>query len=157
MRAIHLLYVPTLACNLGCTYCYLGKQTTEAAVKADAERAVATLRHTLAQLQAADVLAFNVSLHGGEVTMLPEPVLDELFTLIRGHYLKHFDAISALGHKKLAPHIKTNLYKFAPLYDLFDRHKVSISASIDLPLKLHEQHRRTLGGKGWRGERLVGG
>lgn len=149
MRAIHLLYVPTLACNLGCTYCYLGKQTTEAAVKADAERAVATLRHTLAQLQAADVLAFNVSLHGGEVTMLPEGVLDELVTLIRGHYLKHFDAISALGHSKMAPHIKTNLYKFATLYELFDRHKVSISASIDLPLALHEQHRPTLSGKGW--------
>jgi uncharacterized protein len=149
MRPIHLLYVPTLACNLGCTYCYLGKQTTDAAVKADAEQAVATLRHTLAQLEAANVLAFNVSLHGGEVTMLPDAVLDELFTLIRGHYLQHFDAISALGHNKMAPHIKTNLYKFAALYDLFDRHKVSISASIDLPLALHEQHRPTVSGKGW--------
>ena len=40
MRPIHLLYVPTLACNLGCTYCYLGKQTTEAAIRMDSERAV---------------------------------------------------------------------------------------------------------------------
>ena len=148
-RSIHLLYVPTLACNLGCSYCYLGAQTTEAALKTDAARAVATLRHTLDALKAAGVLAFNVSLHGGEVTPLPPAVLEELFTLIRRHYLDHFDDISALGHKKSAPHIKTNLYKFAPLVELFERHKVSISASIDLPLALHGRYRKTLGGKDW--------
>ena len=148
-RSIHLLYVPTLACNLGCSYCYLGAQTTEAALKTDAARAVATLRHTLAALKAAGVLAFNVSLHGGEVTTLPPAVLEELFVLIRRHYLDHFDDISALGHKKSAPHIKTNLYKFAPLVELFERHKVSISASIDLPLALHGRYRKTLGGKDW--------
>ncbi|MBK6295895.1 MAG: hypothetical protein IPF55_17775 [Rhodoferax sp.] len=64
---------------------------------------------------------------------MPAPVLDELFGMIRGHYLANFDALNALGHKKSAPHIKTNLFKFAPFYELFDRHKVSISASIDLP------------------------
>ena len=31
--------------------------------------------------------------------------------------------VNALGHRKSAPHIKTNLFKFAPLYELFDRHK----------------------------------
>ncbi len=148
-RNIHLLYVPTLGCNLDCAYCYLGEQTTEAAIKVDAGRAVATLRHTLDALRAAGVLAFNVSLHGGEVTTLPAAVLDELFAMIRGHYLEHFDAINALGHKKSAPHIKTNLYKFSPFYELFDRHKVSISASIDLPLALHARYRTTRGGKDW--------
>ena len=148
-RSIHLLYVPTLCCNLSCSYCYLGKQTTEAALKLDAQRAVGTLRHTLNALQDARVLAFNVSLHGGEVTTLPAPVLDELFGMIRGHYLANFDALNALGHKKSAPHIKTNLFKFAPFYELFDRHKVSISASIDLPLKLHARHRTTRGGTDW--------
>ncbi len=148
-RSIHLLYVPTLCCNLDCAYCYLGEQTTQAALKVDAGRAVSTLRHALDALQEAGVLAFNVSLHGGEVTTLPAPVLDELFAMIRAHYREHFDAINALGHKKSAPHIKTNLYKFAPLYDLFDQHRVSISASIDLPLALHERYRTTRGGKGW--------
>lgn len=148
-RNIHLLYVPTLCCNLDCTYCYLGAQTTQAALKTDAGRAVATLRHALDALRAAGVLAFNVSLHGGEVTALPPAVLDALFTLIRSHYLAHFDEINALGHKKSAPHIKTNLYKFAPLYELFDRHKVSISASIDLPLALHARYRTTRGGADW--------
>lgn len=148
-RSIHLLYVPTLCCNLSCSYCYLGKQTSEAALKRDAERAVHTLRHTLDALRAAGVLAFNVSLHGGEVTTLPPEVLDALFGMIRAHYREHFDALNALGHRKSAPHIKTNLFKFAPLYELFDRHKVSISASIDLPLALHERHRTTRGGTGW--------
>ena len=148
-RAIHLLYVPTLCCNLSCSYCYLGKQTTEAALKTDAGRAVQTLRHTLDALKAAGVLAFNVSLHGGEVTSLPPPVLDELLSMIRAHYLQHFDALNALGHRKSAPHIKTNLFKFAPLVELFDRHKVSISASIDLPLSLHARHRTTRGGTDW--------
>lgn len=148
-RNIHLLYVPTLCCNLSCSYCYLGQLTTEAALKSDAQRAVQTLRHTLDALAQAGVLAFNVSLHGGEVTTLPPAVLGELFELIRGHYLTHFDALNALGHKKSAPHIKTNLYKFAPLYALFDQHKVSISASIDLPLSLHGRHRTTRGGTGW--------
>ncbi|MBI2305786.1 MAG: radical SAM protein [Rhodocyclales bacterium] len=146
---MHLLYVPTLNCNLGCSYCYLGRQTSEADLRADSARAVDTLRHALAALEAAGVLAFNVSLHGGEVTTLPPAVLDELFSLIRAHYLRHFDALTALGHRKSAPHIKTNLYKFAPLYELFDRHKVSISASIDLPLALHARHRLTRKGEPW--------
>jgi uncharacterized protein len=148
-RHIHLLYVPTLGCNLGCSYCYLGEQTTQASLREDAARATATLRHALDALEEAGVLAFNVSLHGGEVTTMPSPVLEELFTLVRGYYMSHFDAISALGQTKTAPHIKTNLFRFAPFYDLFVRHKVSISASIDLPLSLHARHRTTLGGKSW--------
>ena len=148
-RSIHLLYVPTLCCNLDCAYCYLGQQTTQAALKLDAGRAASTLRHTLAALGEAGVLAFNVSLHGGEVTTLPESVLGELFTLIRGHYRENFDAINALGHRKSSPHIKTNLYKFAPFYSLFEQHQVSISASIDLPLALHARYRTTRGGRDW--------
>ncbi len=148
-RNIHLLYVPTLCCNLDCAYCYLGEQTTQAALKVDADRAVSTLRHALDALREAGVLAFNVSLHGGEVTTLPEPVLDELFSLIRLHYSENFDAINALGHRRSSPHIKTNLYKFAPFYALCERHKVSISASIDLPLALHARYRTTRGGKDW--------
>lgn len=148
-RNIHLLYAPTLCCNLSCRYCYLGEQTTTAALKKDAGRAVETLRVALDALRQAGVLAFNVSLHGGEVTTLPPVVLEELFTTIRGHYLKYFDDITALGHRKTAPHIKTNLYKFASLYDLLDRHKVSVSASIDLPLAMHAQYRTTRSGGDW--------
>lgn len=148
-RSIHLLYVPTLCCNLACDYCYLGKQTTEAALKRDADRAVSTLTYALEQLQKANILAFNVSLHGGEVTTLPKPVLAQLFNLIRQHYLQHFDALNALGYKKQNPHIKTNLFRFESLFDFLSQHKVSISASIDLPLAMHAKHRVTRSGKNW--------
>jgi uncharacterized protein len=148
-RNIHLLYSPTLACNLGCTYCYLGDQTRVAPLAADAARAVETLRFALAKFRDARVLPFNVSLHGGEVTTLPPAVLEALFTTVREHYLEHFDEITALGHKKNAPHIKTNLFRFASLYDLFCRHKVSVSASIDLPLSLHAKYRVKRSGKEW--------
>jgi uncharacterized protein len=148
-RNIHLLYSPTLACNLGCTYCYLGDQTRTAPLQADAARAVQTLRFALDKFREAQVLPFNVSLHGGEVTTLPPPVLEALFTIVREHYLENFDDITALGHKKNAPHIKTNLFKFASLYDLFCRHKVSVSASIDLPLALHAKYRVKRNGQDW--------
>jgi len=140
---IHLLYVPTLACNLGCRYCYLGDQTNGADLRRDSRRAADTLRAALDAFLAAGVLPFNVSLHGGEPTMLPPVVLDQLFGIIRRHYLDHFDELTALGFRKSAPQIKTNLYNFDRLYELFERHKVSISASIDLPLALHERYRTT--------------
>lgn len=146
---IHLLYVPTLACNLGCRYCYLGDQTSSAILKKDRAQATNTLRQALDAFLSAGVLPFNVSLHGGEPTMLPPAVLGELFTIIRQHYLGHFDELTARGFRKSYPHVKTNLFNFHKLYDLFDHHRVSVSASIDLPLLLHEKYRTTKGGKPW--------
>lgn len=152
---IHLLYVPTLACNLGCSYCYLGKQTAAADLRRDSGLAAATLRHALNAFLEAGVLPFNVSLHGGEPSMLPPAVLDELFVIIRRHYLEHFDELNSLGFKKTTPHIKTNLFNFHQRYELFDRHKVSISASIDLPLELHERFRTTKWGRSWLKQTLA--
>lgn len=148
-RHIHLLYVPTVYCNLDCSYCYLGQQTSTADLKVDITRAASTLRYALQKFKEAQVLPFNVSLHGGEVTTLPVPLLDELFGIIRGHYMAHFDELNALGFRKAAPHIKTNLFRFKPLLELFQAHKVSVSASIDLPLALHDKHRLRRDGKGW--------
>lgn len=146
---IHLLYVPTLACNLACRYCYLGDQTRRADLKQNSSRAAETLRQALDAFIAAGVLPFNVSLHGGEPSMLPPPVLEELFSIIHRHYLDHFDHLTARGYRKSSPHIKTNLFNFHTLYGLYDRHRVSISASIDLPLSLHGKYRTTKAGKAW--------
>jgi uncharacterized protein len=143
------LYVPTLCCNLSCRYCYLGSQTDQATLKLDAGRAVATLQQSLQKFLDAGVLPFNVSLHGGEVTALPPKVLDQLFRIINRHYLDHFDQLNALGYRKSAPHLKTNLFNFHKLYELFDRHRVSISASIDLPLSLHGRYRTDRRGRSW--------
>jgi uncharacterized protein len=115
----------------------------------DSRRAAATLRQALEAFLAGGVLPFNVSLHGGEPTMLPPEVLEELFAIIRQHYRDHFDELNARGFRKSAPHIKTNLFNFHSLYDLFDRNRVSISASIDLPLELHGRYRTTKSGRSW--------
>jgi uncharacterized protein len=138
-RHVHLLFVPTIACNMECSYCYLGTQTDHGFPGIDAAEALDRALDLFAQ---ADVLPFNLSLHGGEVTTLAASTLDRLFTRIRQHYVEHHDAIAALGMKKQTPHVKTNLLRFDRLEDLFDRHGVSVSASIDLPLSLHERYRR---------------
>lgn len=149
-RAIHLLYVPTMFCNLDCSYCYLGEQTSTANLKADSQKAIRTLEFALEKLEQENILAFNVSLHGGEVTTLPPAILEQLFAIIRQYYRKHFDALNAFGEKKTTPHIKTNLYKFGDLYDLFLKYQVSVSASIDLPLRLHDKYRVLKNGDSWR-------
>ena len=151
MRPIHLLYAPTMACNLACSYCYLGDDTDARGLAEDAKRAVPNLQRALAGLEAEGVLAFNVSLHGGEVTTLPEDVLEGLFSTIRDHYRRHADKVEAFGGGvRRNPHIKTNLYRFGELRDLLDSWKVSVSASVDLPLSLHGELRRTKGGRDWR-------
>ncbi|MCX7749611.1 MAG: radical SAM protein [Clostridia bacterium] len=145
-KLIHLLYVPTLFCNLGCSYCYLENQTD--VKQPDSENlAVDTLKFAVQKFKKSDVLPYNISLHGGEVTTLKTDTLEELFKFIRNYYKKHIDILSREGFHKAEPHIKTNLYNFDKLYDLLDEYKVSVSASIDLPLSLHEQYRLAKNGR----------
>ncbi len=146
---IHLLYVPTLHCNLSCRYCYLGDQTDTAALRIDSKRAIPTLEHALNSFLSAGILPYNVSLHGGEVTTLPAPVLESLFHIIRSHYTYYYDELTSLGYRKSDPHVKTNLFNFHKLYGLFDRNNVSISASVDLPLSLHGKYRTDRRGHPW--------
>ena len=65
-RFIHLLYVPTMNCNMRCRYCYLGENTVE--LPSD-KGYLETLRFAVEKFRAADVIPFNISLHGGEVTI----------------------------------------------------------------------------------------
>lgn len=136
-KPVHLLYVPTIFCNMGCQYCYLG-ELTEA--RPD-ERAVSTLQFALDKLLAAGYLPFNLSFHGGEVTTLPTKTLQALFAIAQQHYQTHAESIRQWGFKQNPIHIKTNLLNFSKHYAVLDEYHVSISASIDLPLFLHEQYR----------------
>jgi uncharacterized protein len=140
-KLIHLLYVPTIYCNLGCTYCYLGSQTDEKLLKKDYGRAISTLKIAIDKFSKEGVIPFNISLHGGEVTTLPGQLLSDLFDLIKDHYVRHQNVLSRNNFNKTSPHIKTNLYNFDKHYDLFNAHQVSISASVDLPLSLHAKYR----------------
>ena len=137
MKMIHLLYVPTLQCNMSCSYCYLGCQTDTPRFSNPA----GALETAIDKLIGAGIFPLNISLHGGEVTTLPGEDLDRLFGIISAHYLKYYDQLSAKGIFKMNPHIKTNLLLIDKHYDLLCRHKVSISGSIDLPLELHRKHR----------------
>lgn len=145
-KLIHLLYVPTIYCNLGCKYCYLGTQTDTDERKKDWDRALSTLQYTVDECQAHGIIPFNVSLHGGEVTTLPKDILGSLFQYITDYYQAHREILVANGFKKKHPHVKTNLFNFDKLYDLFVENNISISASVDLPLALHEKYRVTKGG-----------
>ncbi|MEM7183392.1 MAG: radical SAM protein [Spirochaetota bacterium] len=141
-QAIHLLYVPTIYCNLGCTYCYLGRQTDSKFLKQDNERALQTLEDAVNKFTTANILPFNISLHGGEVTTLHKDTVEALFLYIHNYYQDNKTAIESLGISKTNPHIKTNLYSFEKFYPLFLKYKVSISASVDLPLSLHDKYRK---------------
>jgi len=145
-QLIHLLYVPTIYCNLGCEYCYLGNQTNQKERQLDWDRALTTLQYAVNKFIESDVLPFNVSLHGGEVTTLPNAVMEGLFIFINKYYSTHSFALLNNGFKKTNPHIKTNLYNFNKHINLLDKNKVSISASVDLPLSLHEKYRTTKNG-----------
>lgn len=61
-KFIHLLYVPTMACNMQCSYCYLGHQTVE---KYHDKNPLETLAFAVGKLKEAGVVPFNISLHGG--------------------------------------------------------------------------------------------
>ena len=67
-KFIHLLYVPTMACNMQCRYCYLEDHTVDTLRGGDC---LETLQYAIAKFREADVVPFNISLHGGEVTTLP--------------------------------------------------------------------------------------
>jgi uncharacterized protein len=137
-KLIHLLYVPTIFCNMGCEYCYLGDLTES---RSDNTQAIETLAFSLEKLLSAGYLPFNLSFHGGEVTTLPSQTLRQLLLIAQRHYQTYGELIKQQGFKLNPVHIKTNLLNFPKHYALLDEFVVSISASIDLPLNLHERYR----------------
>ena len=146
-RFIHLLYAPTNFCNMGCSYCYLGTGTDEVGRK---HSPLTTLANTVERLLGVNIVPFNLSFHGGEPTAIAAHYLRELFEYARAHYRDYGDAIKAAGLPLNPLHIKTNLYNFDKLYQLFDEFQVSISGSVDLPLFLHGKYRTDKRGRSTR-------
>jgi len=138
-KPIHLLYAPTIFCNMSCHHCYLGRLTQE---KLDHEKVINTLNVTLDKLLANGYLPFNLSFHGGEVTTLASHTLEALFAIAKNHYTHYGGQISQLGFKVNPLHIKTNLLNFNKHEEIFKKYQVSISGSVDLPLQLHDKYRR---------------
>ena len=143
-KFIHLLYVPTLACNMACKYCYLEDNTTD--IKSD-KKVLDTLKYAINKFNKSNVYPFNISLHGGEVTCLSHDDFEGVIKFISDYYKKNSNLITSHGFKIGSPHIKTNLYSIDKHIDTIKKYNVSISGSLDLPLSLHDEYRVTKGNK----------
>lgn len=143
-RFIHLLYVPTMACNMACKYCYLEDNTYD---ESCSYKALDTLKYAVNKFRESGVIPFNISLHGGEVTTLSHDDFYDLVEYISNYYNENRDLISDAGFRVGVPHIKTNLYGIDKHIDTIKKFNVSVSGSLDLPFSLHRKYRVTKGGK----------
>ena len=143
IKYIHLLYVPTMACNMGCKYCYLDDTSD---IKTD-KKAIDTLKYAVEKFKKSGVIPFNISLHGGEVTTLSKEDFYEIIKYINDYYKDNKKIITDGGFKIGSPHIKTNLYNIDKHIDTIKEFNVSISGSLDLPLSLHDEYRVTKNGE----------
>ena len=143
-KYIHLLYVPTMACNMGCKYCYLEDNT----IDSDKQyKPLETLEYAINKFKKFGVIPFNISLHGGEVTTLSKEDFYDLIKYISDYYKDNKDIITNGGFKIGKPHIKTNMYNLDKHIETIKEFNVSISGSLDLPLLLHDEYRITKGNK----------
>ena len=143
-KYIHLLYVPTMACNMCCKYCYLEDNTVDE--KTD-KNSLETLQFAIDKFKKGNVVPFNISLHGGEVTTLSKNDFHELIKFIYDYYNENKQIITDGGFRVGNPHIKTNMYNLEKHIDTIKEFNVSISGSLDLPLFLHDEYRVTKGNK----------
>ena len=141
-KYIHLLYVPTMACNMCCKYCYLEDNTVDNETK---YKPLETLEYAIKKFKDENVIPFNISLHGGEVTTLSKEDFYNLIQFISNYYNDNKKIITDGGFKIGNPHIKTNMYNLEKHIDTIKKFNVSISGSLDLPLSLHDEYRVTKG------------
>lgn len=141
-KFIHLLYVPTMACNMACKYCYLEDNTKEEKCNYGY---LETLEYAINKFKESKVIPFNISLHGGEITTLNKKDFHDIIAFISNYYQDNKDIITSSGFKLSNPHIKTNLYNLELHIDTIKEFNVSISGSLDLPLSLHNDYRITKG------------
>lgn len=143
-KYIHLLYVPTMACNMECKYCYLEDNTKE---EKTCYKPLETLQYAVDKFKNSNVIPFNISLHGGEVTTLSKDDFYNIVKYISDYYKENKEIITGAGFKLGTPHIKTNLYDLNKHLEAIKEFNVSISGSLDLPLSLHDEYRVTKGNK----------
>lgn len=143
-RFIHLLYVPTMACNMQCRYCYLGDGTKAIATE---HSPLETLAYAVEKCRSEGVMPFNISLHGGEVTTLSKEDFRAVVSYIAAYYDTNGSYLSGAGFRLGTPHIKTNLFELDRHIETIRDYNVSISGSIDLPLSLHRAYRVTKDGR----------
>ncbi len=133
-----------MACNMACRYCYLEDNTRD--LMQD-HKPLETLDFAVRKFREADIVPFNISLHGGEVSTLGVADFEALVGYISQYYSDNYDLLSDNGFKVGRPHIKTNLLSLGKHLDAIEKYNVSISGSLDLPFSLHDQFRLSKGGQ----------
>ena len=141
-KFIHLLYVPTMNCNMACKYCYLEDNTKDEMTN---YKPLDTLKYAIEKFKECNVIPFNISLHGGEVTTLSKEDFYNVIEFISNYYNDNSELIKSNGFSIGSPHIKTNLYNINKHIDTIKKFNVSISGSLDLPFSLHDEFRVTKG------------
>ena len=143
-RAEPLVFVPNQYCNFGCKYCYLGDLTKNTDKYDDiADK----LNEIIDSYTNSGIAISEISFHGAEVTTLPYKVLDELFTICNDYFTCYYTEIYAFTRHRGSISIKTNLYYFDKYVDLFKKHRVFVSGSVDIPFSHHENFRVLKSGK----------
>jgi uncharacterized protein len=136
-----IVFVPNTYCNLGCSYCYLGSHTDK---NVDTNSDITSnLKDIVNNFLEQGIVIEQFMLHGAETTTIPRKYLEEMFDYIKEYHQEYTTELKIFGNKKSPIHIKTNLFNYHTLINLFTEHKVSVSGSVDLPLSLHEKYRTT--------------
>ncbi|ELP9120018.1 radical SAM protein [Campylobacter lari] len=142
-----LTFVPNSYCNFACSYCYLGKLTEQKEKTSDmAEQ----FKKIAKKLKDDGVIITEVFLHGAEFSTCSLKDSEDLLSAIddyfkeNKHYIKLFEKEKTINH---LVHLKTNLYNLDKFYELFKKYQVGISASVDLPLRMHGKYRVLKNGK----------
>lgn len=133
-----LTYVPNSYCNFGCKYCYLGKLTEKDNTPEDS---VKNLEKIIEEYENGNILINHITFHGAEITTLPNITLDKLFTVCRNYYNNHLMELRDYRITRPSIGIKTNLYRYDKVRDIFNKHNIATSCSIDLPFKHHREFR----------------
>ncbi|MBD3775238.1 MAG: radical SAM protein [Rhodobacteraceae bacterium] len=121
----YLILVPTLRCNLACSYCQVSRADAQAT---GYDWDDATLAAVIELVSMANAKALKIEFQGGEPTLRPDLIEAVIQAVPAG-----VDASFV---------ICTNLQEVDDrLLSIFDREDVSISTSLDGPLDIHAQQR----------------
>lgn len=127
----YLILVPTLRCNLTCSYCQVSRASAEASGYDWSDKTLSAVLKLVSSLEAK---AIKIEFQGGEPTLRPDLIRTVIEAVPQG-----VDASFVICSNLQAVDEQT--------LTLFDRDDVAISTSLDGPLLLHARQRHGDEGK----------
>lgn len=135
-----LVYKPTLACNLGCRYCYIKPRSITSSK--DRTKAVDTAVKLARMMVEAKSNRYNVILHGGEPLLVGLDTMREI--------LEVFYSLDEKANKKIRLSVQTNLTLMTEeMIELLLSYDVRVSTSIDGTRAAHDHYRYSGGAGSW--------